>query len=255
MVHGGREAAIEWAGKVFDHLVRRYVPVEIEETDSGVWSTPSPIRLARERGRKDLAGRDRFGIRDGLISSWYLLDEPDQPRADARAENRPEPVRELLQTLTQHNWLGGRFPPVLGVGGRPPPATRVTAGAENGRLEPLASPRECDLLEQFLADARRGPAPDGAFSGSAGGAPCGDLVRISLSVDDSLIERVSFEREGCAASAAAAAAVAELAEGSSVLEAARIGPDEVEAELGGLAPTHRHAVVLAADALHRALSD
>ena len=103
-------------------------------------------------------------------------------------------------------------------------------------------------------DARRGPAPDGAFSGSAGGAPCGDLVRISLLVDDGLIERVSFEREGCAASAAAAAAVAELAEGSSVLEAARIGPDDVEAELGGLAPTHRHAVVLAADALHRALS-
>ena len=112
-----------------------------------------------------------------------------------------------------------------------------------------------ELLEQFLAeDARRGPAPDGAFSGSAGGAPCGDLVRISLLVHDGLIERVSFEREGCAASAAAAAAVAELAEGSSVLEAARIGPDDVEAELGGLAPTHRHAAVLAADALHRALS-
>ena len=112
-----------------------------------------------------------------------------------------------------------------------------------------------ELLEQFLAeDARRGPAPDGAFSGSAGGAPCGDLVRISLLVHDGLIERVSFERDGCAASAAAAAAVAELAEGSSVLEAARIGPDDVEAELGGLAHTHRHAVVLAADALHRALS-
>ena len=112
-----------------------------------------------------------------------------------------------------------------------------------------------DLIEQYLADdSRRGPAPDGAFSGSAGGAPCGDLVRISLLVDDGLIERVSFEREGCAASAAAAAAVAELAEGSSVLEAARIGPDDVEAELGGLAPTHRHAAVLAADALHRALS-
>ena len=47
---------------------------------------------------------------------------------------------------------------------------------------------------------------------------------------------------------------AELAEGSSVLEAARIGPSEIEAQLGGLAPTHRHASVLAADALHRALS-
>src|SRR5437667_4568719 len=35
-VHRGREAAIAWAGKEFDHLIRRYVPVEIEESDSGV---------------------------------------------------------------------------------------------------------------------------------------------------------------------------------------------------------------------------
>jgi tRNA-specific 2-thiouridylase len=33
-----------------------------------------------------------------------------------------------------------------------------------------------------------------------------------------------------------------------------IGPGEIEAQLGGLASTHRHAAVLAADALHRALS-
>jgi tRNA-specific 2-thiouridylase len=112
-----------------------------------------------------------------------------------------------------------------------------------------------ELLEHYLSDeSRRGPEADGAFSGSAGGAPCGDLVRVSLRVDDGRIARVRFDREGCAASAAAAAAVAELAEAASVLEAARIGPDDVEAELGGLAPTHRHAAVLAADALHRALS-
>ena len=112
-----------------------------------------------------------------------------------------------------------------------------------------------ELFEQFLGDeSRRGPEPGGALSGSAGGAPCGDLVRISLLADEGQITRVTFDREGCAASAAAAAAVSELAEGASVLEAARIGADEIEAELGGLAPTHRHAAVLAADALHRALS-
>jgi tRNA-specific 2-thiouridylase len=112
-----------------------------------------------------------------------------------------------------------------------------------------------DVLEQYLADdARRGPAPAGAFSGSAGGAPCGDLVRISLAAGEGRIERARFDREGCATTAAAAAATAELAEGASVLGAARIGPDEIEAELGGLATTHRHAAVLAADALHRALS-
>jgi len=112
-----------------------------------------------------------------------------------------------------------------------------------------------ELLEEYAADHTRvGNAPAGAFTGSAGGAPCGDLVRISLVAGGGRIERVRLGREGCAASAAAAGAVAELAEGASVLEAARIGPDEVERELGGLAPSHRHAAVLAADALHRALS-
>ena len=112
-----------------------------------------------------------------------------------------------------------------------------------------------DLIEEYLADdSRRGPAPQGSFSGSAGGSACGDLVRLSLVASECGIEHINFDHEGCAASAAAGAAAAALAEGVSVLEAARIGPDEIEAELGGLAPTHRHAAVLAADALHRALS-
>src|SRR5262249_10195748 len=112
-----------------------------------------------------------------------------------------------------------------------------------------------ELYEAYLADdTRRGPTPDGAFSGSAGGAPCGDLVRISLIVSDGRIERVSFDREGCAATSAAAAATAELAEGAAVLDAALLDANRIATELGGLASTHRPAAVLAADALHRALS-
>jgi tRNA-uridine 2-sulfurtransferase len=112
-----------------------------------------------------------------------------------------------------------------------------------------------DLLEEFLSDdSRRGPAPEDGFSGSAGGAPCGDLVRLSLLIRDGQIDRVTFDHEGCSATSAATAATAELVEGAALLEAARIGPDEIASELGGLGPSHRHASVLAADALHRALS-
>ena len=122
-------------------------------------------------------------------------------------------------------------------------------------IEHDASPTNRELFEEYLADgSRRGPAPDGSFSGSAGGAPCGDLVRLSLLVSDGRVGRVSLDHEGCAATAAAAAAAAELAEGAPVLDAARIGPDEIAAELGGLGQSHCHAAVLAADAIHRALS-
>jgi len=112
-----------------------------------------------------------------------------------------------------------------------------------------------ELIEAYLEDdAHRGPEPVGGFSGSAGGAPCGDLVRISFALADGVVREPSFEAEGCAATRAAAAAVCELIDGSPALEAALIGPGAISNELGGLAPSHRHAAELAADALHRALA-
>ena len=109
-----------------------------------------------------------------------------------------------------------------------------------------------EAFEHYLSDdSRRGPAPGGAFSGAAGGAPCGDLVRVSLAVERGRVVAASFDAEGCAAANAAGAAVAELVEGASVLDAARIAPAEISAELGGLSPQGRHAAELAADALHR----
>ncbi len=109
-------------------------------------------------------------------------------------------------------------------------------------------------LDYYLRDqSRLGPAPDGAWSGSAGGAPCGDLLRVSLVVSGGRVAAVSFDAEGCAASRAAAAAVAELVDGESVLAAAQTTPEAVAAALGGLTPQGRHAAQLAADALHRAI--
>jgi tRNA-uridine 2-sulfurtransferase len=114
---------------------------------------------------------------------------------------------------------------------------------------------ERELFEHFLRDeARRGAAPQGAFSGAAGGAACGDLARLSLVVEDGRIRAVSFDAEGCGATRAATAAVAEMVEGAPVLSAARLGADEVEEAIGGLTPVKRHAAQLAADALHRALA-
>jgi tRNA-uridine 2-sulfurtransferase len=118
---------------------------------------------------------------------------------------------------------------------------------------PVVMDRE--LLDAYLHDrSRLGPAEDGAFTGAAGGAACGDLSRISLVVEDGRVVRVSFDAEGCGATRAATAAVAEMVEGSPVLDVARIGIDQVDEALGGLTPAKRHAAQLAADALHRALA-
>jgi tRNA-specific 2-thiouridylase len=112
-----------------------------------------------------------------------------------------------------------------------------------------------ELLEHFIRDeSRRGPAEDGAFTGAAGGAACGDLARLSLRIGGGRVASVSFDAEGCGAMRAATAATAELIDGEPVLAAARVGAAEVEGALGGLSPGKRHAAQLAADALHRALA-
>jgi tRNA-uridine 2-sulfurtransferase len=111
------------------------------------------------------------------------------------------------------------------------------------------------MTQLFWADSsRRGPAPEGAFSGAAGGASCGDLARLSLTIEDGSVVVAGYDAEGCAATSAACAAAAELAEGRPVLDAACIGARELDAALGGLSPAMRHAAGLAADALHRALA-
>jgi tRNA-specific 2-thiouridylase len=112
-----------------------------------------------------------------------------------------------------------------------------------------------ELFDHFLRDeTRRGPVPDDAFTGAAGGAACGDVSRLSLTVEGGRIASVTFDTEGCGATRAASAAVAETIEGATVLEAAKLSIDDAEQLLGGLAPAKRHAAQLATDALHRALS-
>jgi tRNA-specific 2-thiouridylase len=112
-----------------------------------------------------------------------------------------------------------------------------------------------ELFEHYLSDeSRRGPAPDGAFTGAAGGAACGDLARISFLVEHERLAAVSFDSEGCGATRSATAAVAEMVDGAPVLEAAAIDIDAVDAAIGGLTPAKRHAAQLAADALHRGLA-
>jgi tRNA-specific 2-thiouridylase len=112
-----------------------------------------------------------------------------------------------------------------------------------------------EAMDLYLRDSsHRGAALSGGFDGAAGGAPCGDLVRLSVVLERGRVARVSFDAEGCATVNAAAAAAAEFADGEPALDLARIGPDEIAAALGGIGPQGRHAAELAADALHRALA-
>lgn len=103
----------------------------------------------------------------------------------------------------------------------------------------------------------RGHTPSGAHTGAAGGAACGDLVRISLCLDptgdDGRVIDAGFDASGCGAAIAAGSAAVALVCGKPMFEAARVGVEQICEELGGLSVSKRHAAELAADALARAL--
>jgi tRNA-uridine 2-sulfurtransferase len=109
------------------------------------------------------------------------------------------------------------------------------------------------FAEHLSAPRGRGALTGAPHSGAAGGAPCGDLVRVSVRLEGDRVAEAGFDAEGCGAARAAGSAVVALVDGAPLLEAALVTPDDVAAVLGGLTPPKRHAAELAADALHRAL--
>ncbi len=115
--------------------------------------------------------------------------------------------------------------------------------------EQLSSHLECPL--------GRGHTPQDAFTGAAGGAACGDLIRVSIAIDrdspDGRIADAGFDASGCGATLAAGSAAVGLVRGVSLLAVAQIGAPQIAHELGGLSAAKLHAAELAADALHRAL--
>jgi len=114
------------------------------------------------------------------------------------------------------------------------------------------------FADHLNAPSGKGALKDWPHTGAAGGAACGDLVRIAVRVEgdrgaDARVVEAGFDAEGCGAVTAASSAAVELVEGGTFLKAARIGAEDVAQALGGLTPSKRHAAELVADALHRAL--
>lgn len=107
--------------------------------------------------------------------------------------------------------------------------------------------------EHLRSPVGPGALPPGGHDGVAGGAACGDLVRVVVALDGSRIAGAGFVAEGCGALTVCGSVACELLEGASVRDAARVSVAAVCDEVGGLTPGKLHAAELVVDALHRAL--
>lgn len=111
------------------------------------------------------------------------------------------------------------------------------------------------VMEHFSNPRNLGDVenPDGI--GQVGNPTCGDIMRISIKVEDGRIADVKFRTLGCAAAIATSSITTEMAVGRTLEEALHLTRAQVAEELGGLPPSKMHCSNLAAAGLHAAIKD
>jgi len=97
------------------------------------------------------------------------------------------------------------------------------------------------FAEHLNAPSGKGALAEAPYTGAAGGAACGDIVRIALRIEGDRVVEAGFDAHGCGALTAAASATVELAEGGPFLDACRLGAADVAEALGD---SHRRSATL-----------
>jgi nitrogen fixation NifU-like protein len=111
-------------------------------------------------------------------------------------------------------------------------------------------------MDHFNNPRNVGVIDDADGVGEVGNPVCGDMMKITIKVnDEDRIDDIKFQTLGCGAAIATSSIVTEMAKGMSLDEAVGISKQQVADELGGLPPAKMHCSVLATDGLKVAVDD
>ena len=111
-----------------------------------------------------------------------------------------------------------------------------------------------EKLKDHLARPRNaGTLADATAHAEQTNPVCGDRLRLTLRVRGGRIEAARFLAYGCPPTLACGSALAELVEGMTTEEAARLTRREVIDAVGGLPARKHHAAALAIETLRAAL--
>ena len=110
-------------------------------------------------------------------------------------------------------------------------------------MDHFANPRNVGEIEN----------PDGV--GQVGNPSCGDIMRITLRIENNVIVNAKFKTFGCGAAVASSSIATEMIIGKTVDEALKLTNRAVMEALGGLPPVKMHCSVLAEQAVQAAIED
>ncbi len=111
------------------------------------------------------------------------------------------------------------------------------------------------VMDHFMNPRNVGVIEDADGVGRTGNPVCGDLMEMSVKIDDEVITDVKFRTFGCGAAIATSSMATELLKGKSIAEALEISNRAIAEALDGLPPIKMHCSVLAAEALRATLAD
>ena len=110
------------------------------------------------------------------------------------------------------------------------------------------------VMDHFMNPRNVGDVEGANAVGEVGNAKCGDIMKISMKINDDG-EDVKFKTFGCGAAVATSSIATEMIKGKTVEEAEKLSNKAVIEALDGLPPAKIHCSVLAEEAVKAALKD
>ncbi len=112
------------------------------------------------------------------------------------------------------------------------------------------------VMDHFKNPRNVGEIENPSARGKVGNPVCGDIMEITMDVDENeRIVDIKFRTFGCGAAIATSSILTELVKGMKIEEAKTVSNKAVVEALGGLPKVKMHCSVLAEEALHKAIED
>ena len=111
------------------------------------------------------------------------------------------------------------------------------------------------VMDHFRNPRNVGEIENADGVGQVGNAKCGDIMRITLKIDDGIITDAKFTTFGCGSAIATSSMATEMVKGKPVEEALELSNHAVVEALDGLPAQKLHCSVLAEEAVKAAVKD
>lgn len=111
------------------------------------------------------------------------------------------------------------------------------------------------VMEAFQNPKNVGEIENYDGIGTVGNAVCGDIMQITIKVEDGKIADAKFKTFGCAAAVATSSTATQMIIGMTLDEALQVTNAKVVEVLEGLPPQKIHCSVLAEEAIKKAIED